>query len=114
MSASNGSKSLMEKFALRRATNSPTANDNRSIADHLTVSLDYFPKNVHDLRKAHDRTLPMLSEVKAAHIDDSFFVADNADAGVVVEPAQADEPIGTTDEPPKTIGKCAQPTDDDA
>jgi hypothetical protein len=111
MMASN----LMAKFGHKIVAGSPTANVDQALADSLGVSLNHFQKNIYSaLPGALPGALPALSEDDAADIADSSFLADNADAGAVVEPAQADDPVSTPDAPPRATGKRTRPTDDDA
>jgi hypothetical protein len=98
---------FMENFALKRGAESPTADVDQALADSLGLPLDHIQKNIYGAR-------PTLSEDDAAAIDDTSFFAENADAGAVVEPVQADEPISTPDAPSKATGKRTRPTDDDA
>jgi hypothetical protein len=92
----------MAKFGHKPVAGSPTADVDQKLADQVGVSLYYLQKNIYGI-------LP-LSEEEAADIDDTSFFAENADAGAVVEPAQADEPVST----PKATGKRPRPTDDEA
>jgi hypothetical protein len=96
----------MAKFGHKSVAASPTTDVDQALADSLGVSLDHLQKNIYS-------ALP-LSEEDAADIDDTSFFAENADAGAVVEPAQADEPVCTPGAPPKATGKRTRPTDDDA
>jgi transcriptional regulator with XRE-family HTH domain len=111
MTASDGSKTLMAKFGLKRVAESPTADMDQALADSLGVPLDRLQKNIYSILP---NALPALSEDDAADIDDSSFLAKNADAGAVVEPAQADEPVSTPEAPPKATGKHTRPTNDEA
>jgi hypothetical protein len=114
MTASDGSNRLMAKFGHTRVTGSPTADVDQELADSLGVSLGRLQKNIYS---ALPDTLPALAEDDTADIANSSFLAENADAGTVVEPAQAVEPVSTTDEPPpppKATGKRTRPTDDEA
>jgi hypothetical protein len=99
MTASDGSNRLMAKFGHKRVAGSPTADVDQALADSIGVSLDHLQKNIYSI-------LPTLSEADAADIDDSSFLADTADAGEVVAPAQADEPISTPQCTPQSHGEA--------
>jgi hypothetical protein len=103
MTAGDGSNRLIAKFGHKPVAGSPTADVDQALADHIGVSLGHLQKNIYGI-------LPTLSEADAADIDDSSFLAEHADAGAVVEPAQADEPVST----PKAAGKRTRPTADEA